>query len=122
MHDLPTGPALLALARDVLLQELTPLLPADRRQDALLVAKCMAIAEREAETGGEPAQLVLRELAMLYEAESCCLLHRFAHDLRIGAFEGSELREGAALALMWRLTIAKLRQSNPSFLAANGFR
>jgi len=122
MHDLPTGSAVLALARDVLLNELTPLLPEDRRQDALLVAKCMAIAEREAETGGEPAQVVLCELAMLYEEESCCLLHRFAHDLRIGAFEGSELREGAARALMWRLTIAKLRQSNPSFLAANGLR
>ena len=122
MHDLPTGSAVLALARDVLLNELTPLLPEDRRQDALLVAKCMAIAEREAETGGEPAQVVLCELAMLYEEESCCLLHRFAHDLRIGAFEGSELREEAARALMWRLTIAKLRQSNPSFLAANGLR
>jgi hypothetical protein len=122
MHDLPTGPALLAFACEVLLNELTPLLPEDRRQDALLVAKCMAIAEREAETGGEPLQAVLRELEMLYEEESRCLLHRFARDLRTGAFEGSELRERIARVVMWRLTIAKLRRSNPSFLAANGLR
>ena len=122
MYDLPRGAALLALARDVLLDELMPLLPEDRRSDALRVASCMAIAGRETETGSEPTQAVLRELAMLYEEESCRLLHRFAHDLRIGAFEESALREGAARAVMWRLTIARLRQSNPSFLAANGLR
>ena len=44
MGDLPGGAALLALARDVLLNELMPLLPQERRSDALLVAKCMAIA------------------------------------------------------------------------------
>ena len=44
MDDLPSAPALLAFARDVLLDELTPLLPEDRRSDALLVARCMAIA------------------------------------------------------------------------------
>jgi hypothetical protein len=122
MDDLPSAPALLAFARDVLVDELTPLLPEDRRSDALRVARCMAIAAREAETGSEPTQAVLRELEMLYEEGSCCLLHRFAHDLRIGAFEGSELREGAARAVMWRLTIAKLRLSNPQFLTANGLR
>ncbi len=50
MHDLPDGPALLALARDVLLNDLMPLLPPERRLEARLVANCMAIAEREADT------------------------------------------------------------------------
>ena len=50
MHDLPDGPALLALARDVLLNDLMPLLPPERRLEALLVANCMAVAEREANT------------------------------------------------------------------------
>ena len=48
MHDLPHGPALLALARDVLVNDLLPLLPAERRLDARLVANCIAVAEREA--------------------------------------------------------------------------
>ena len=48
MGDLPEAPALLALARDVLVNDLLPLLPAERRLDARLVANCMVIAEREA--------------------------------------------------------------------------
>ena len=123
MRDLPTGPALLALARDILLHELTPLLPEERRQDALLVANCMAIAEREAAAAEVPAQAVLGELKMLYGEEGPAPSHFrcLARDLRIGAFENSVTRDRAARAILWRLTIAKLRQSNPKFLAANGF-
>ena len=118
-HDLPSRAALLELARDVLLRELRPLLPEERRTDALLVAKCMEIAAREAAEEELPAG----DLQLLYDVQSdpAELLARFARDLRVGAFEGSELREGAVRAVMWRLTIAKLRQSNPSFLAASGF-
>jgi len=119
MRDLPSGAALLALARDVLLRELLPLLPEERRLDALLVARCMAIAEREAETGEAPE----RELQDLYGAggDTDERLRRFARELRIGAFENSRDREVGARAILWRLTVAKLRRSNPEFLAANGF-
>jgi hypothetical protein len=41
--------------------------------------------------------------------------------LRNGAFETSPSRETAARAILWRLTIGKLREANPHFLAANGF-
>jgi len=47
---------------------------------------------------------------------------RFAADLRNGAFETSPSREAAARVILWRLTIGKLREGNPNFLAANGFR
>jgi Domain of unknown function (DUF6285) len=145
MRDLPSGPALLALARDVLLNDLLPLLPDDSRLDARLVANSMAIAEREAEAGCGSEEAVTRELETLYGdgpdpnpppqrgggrdqrsgrvgAEAMELLQRFARDLRIGAFEGSEPRDGEARAIMWRLTLAKLREANPRFLAANGLR
>jgi hypothetical protein len=67
MHDLPSVPALLALARNVLVGELTPLLPEDRRNDALLVAECIAIAERAGEAGSEPMWAMLHELELFYE-------------------------------------------------------
>ena len=119
MRDLPSSPALLALAREVLLSEPMPLLPEERRADALLVARCMAIARREAETGANSEH----ELRLFYGVgtDTDGLLGRFARDLRIGAFENSPDRELCARAMLWRLTIAKLRQSNPEFLAANGF-
>jgi len=49
------------------------------------------------------------------------LLQRFAADLRMGAFERCDRRGRAARAILWRLTILKLREGNPQFLAENGF-
>ena len=123
MRDLPTGSTLLALARDVLLGDLMPLLPEEARLDARLVANSMAIAEREAVLGTGPANQLLRELETMYgEAEGEPeVLSRFARDLRAGVFESSAPHDRAVRAILWRLTIFKLRQANPRFLAANSF-
>ena len=124
MRDLPTGPALLALARDVLLNELLPLLPPTAHLQARLVVNSMAIAEREALSGAAPAQGILHELEELYgeggEGEQG-LVRRFARDLRAGAFEEGGPRERHVPEILWHLTIAKLRDANPRFLNANGF-
>jgi|SRR5271165_1632204 len=124
MHDLPTGPTLLALARDVLLRDLMPLLPQEAHLEARLVANSIAIAEREAATGERPTQEILHELEKLYgEAGSGKpgLLARLAHDLRVGALETAAQREHHARHILWRLVIVKLRSANPRFLNANGF-
>jgi hypothetical protein len=124
VRDLPTGPALLALARDVLLNELLPLLPPTAHLEARLVANSMAIAEREALSGAAPAQGILDELEELYGeggGDEQVLLRRFARDLRAGVFEKGEPRERHAREILWRLTIAKLHDTNPRFLNANGF-
>jgi hypothetical protein len=125
LRDLPTGPALLALARDVLLNELLPLLPSTAHLEARLVANSMAIAEREAVSGAASAQGIRHELEILYgegsEGEQA-VLRRFARDLRTGTFEERGPREGHAREILWRLTMAKLRDANPRFLNANGFR
>jgi hypothetical protein len=120
MRDLPSGSALLDLARDLLLNELTPLLPEECRQDALLVSKCMAIAKQEAEAPAEEGRAILREIELLC-GQGVGAWRRFAYDLRGGVFVSSEPHDRAACAILWRLTVAKLRRSNPEFLAANGF-
>jgi hypothetical protein len=151
MHDLPTGSQLLALGRAVLLEALMPLLPPERRFDALLVGNCLAIAAREAAAAAGPGHAIDNELRGLYgersaephlfaDRASTCdsappqvtvrsearvdepdLWRRFAQDLRVGAFANSPGREAQARAVLWQLTIAKLRLANPRFLAANGF-
>jgi hypothetical protein len=122
VRDLPTGPALLALARDVLLHELVPLLPQEGHLAARLVANSMAIAEREAVAGEEPAQEILRELEKLYgDGEQGLLLRRLAQDIRAGDFEESQLSERHVREILWLHTITKLRSANPRFLNANGF-
>jgi hypothetical protein len=140
MRDLPTSLDLLALARELLLDELAPLLPPERRRDAHLIATTMAIVAREAK-GEEWQGKIDGLISELYEAaphalplpvsgeregsasrggEGQPLLHRFAADLRNGGFETSPSREAAARAILWRLTIEKLREANPHFLNANG--
>jgi uncharacterized protein DUF6285 len=145
VHDLPTGPALLALARDVLLRNLMPLLPPETNLKARLVASSMAIAEREALVGDEPRNEISLELGIFYGERPLThpaplsrnagegperseggegdqdLLRRFAGDLRAGVFEKSETRDRDARDILWLLTIAKLRTANPRFLQANGF-
>ncbi len=135
MRDLPSGAALLALGRELLLDELLPLLPPERHRDLRLVATAMAIAEREAATGDAPAHDIARRLEEFYGPRASRphsggpeahgpgndLLRRLAADLRVGAFEACEARAAAARAILWRLTIGKLREGNPLFLAANGF-
>jgi hypothetical protein len=119
MRDLPASPDLLALACELLLDELLPLLPPERARDAHLIATSKAIATRAA--AGEGWQQQIAERLNEFYGENGSLA-RFAADLRNGAFETSPSRESAARAILWRLTIAKLREGNPHFLAANGFR
>jgi Domain of unknown function (DUF6285) len=122
VRDLPTGPALLALARDVLLNELMPLLPQEGHLAARLVANSMAIAEREAVAGKEPTQDMRRELEKLYgDGKQGLLLRRLAQDIRAGDFEESQLSEHHVRQILWLHTITKLRSANPRFLNANGF-
>ena len=127
MRDLPPSRDLLALARELLLGDLASLLPPERARDAHLVATAIAIALREGDGGAWQAQITAL-IADLYGAcgavesgEAAGGLDRLAVDLRNGAFENSPSRAAAARAILWRLTIAKLRENNPHFLAANGF-
>jgi len=65
MHDLPHTDDLLAIARDTLLNELLPHLPATQKYSALMVANAMAIASREyrGATAAERARRALQCLA-----------------------------------------------------------
>jgi aminoglycoside phosphotransferase (APT) family kinase protein len=132
-YDVPRGAELLTLAREVLLDRLQPLLPAERRLDALLIGNCLAIAAREADAGHAPpveVETATAELAMFYglgdggrepgAGETFELWRRFARDLRRGAFAQEVHADRPARAILWRLTLAKLRLANPRFLAANG--
>src|SRR3954467_15071060 len=105
MRDLPTGPALLAFARDVLLNELLPLLPPESRLDARLVANSMAIAEREAVEGAEAWEETSRGLEELYRDAAGDRgpggLCRLASDLRDGTFESYPERERRARDILW---------------------
>jgi hypothetical protein len=117
---------LLTLARELLLDELAPLLPPERQRDLHLAATAMAIAQREIAAGDAPRRALLAALRDFYRTGAgqgvlAPLLRRMAADLRVGAFETCAARAKAAHAILWQLTMANLREGNPAFLAANGF-
>ena len=56
MRELPEGNDLLSIARKVLLNNLMPLLPVERRYDVLMVANAMGIAMRQMSMGNEIAK------------------------------------------------------------------
>lgn len=135
MQDKPTAAELLGVARDTLLDEVLPLVPEERKLDVLIIANVMAIAAREAEFGEAPLRHELTRLATLYgEPPPPCetradvaaaagrLSRRLAADLRRGAFEGDAARLGQVKAHLLETTLQKLRENNPRYLEAEGFR
>ena len=165
VRDLPASRDLLALARELLLDELLPLLPLERARDAHLIATVMTIAAREQTEEGWQGEIEAALAEFYAEAaphppiadamgpslspqagrgdfsypsfrergegangrspeagEGQQLLRRLAADLRNGAFETSASHGHAARAILWRLTIGKLGEGNPHFLAANGIK
>lgn len=126
MLDQPYGAELLEEARRTLLENLLPVLPPDRRYDALMVANAMAIAAREASEGNAADRRAHEELLRLTgatpESEDSRdldvgglteLERHLAQQIRIGAFDAPGSRRDAVLGYLRRSTIARLRISNP---------
>lgn len=129
--DQPDGFALLEEARRTLLETLLPVLPPNRRYDALMVANAMAIAAREIEEGGAASRRALAELLELAGATAepeksremglrnlIELEERLAQQIRRGVFDATGPQRDAVLGYLRRSTLARLRISNPKALSA----
>jgi hypothetical protein len=107
MRDRPDGPTLVEFAL------------AARDADRELVARALAIAQREALAGQAPLEECRGALLQRYgEGDVAALLHRFADDIRAGVFDAPGPARDAALRLLWAMTLQKLKESNPEYLAA----
>ena len=108
MHDLPSGNALARLAREI------------GGEDAL-VARCLAIAERERELGDIGFAACRAALAARYGAgDDRELFMRLAADVRAGKFDAPGEERDWAQRDLREITLEKLRANNPEFLAASG--
>jgi len=123
MRDRPDGASLLDFARTALLRDLAPLLPAERQHEATLIARAMAIAAREAAAGAAPLVACHAALAELYgEGDLDTLLRRLAAAIRAGAYDAPDETREPVRRLLWAITLQKLSESNPEYLAASGVR
>lgn len=119
MHDLPHADDLLAIARDTLLNELLPHLPAAQKYSALMVANAMAIANREPH-GARAASTARRDLQR--QSPGCTEI--VGHDVRARDLQlCRELRNGvldadlkALLPALRADVLSRLRVGNPKYL------
>lgn len=121
MRDRPDAASLLDFARAALLRDLAPLLPAERQREAALIARAMAIAAREAAAGAAPLVACHSALAALYgEGDLEILLRRMAAAIRAGTYDAPSPDRDQVRRLLWAMTVQKLSESNPDYLAASG--
>ena len=121
MRDRPDAAALLHFALAALLRDLAPLLPAERQDEAALIARAMAIAARETAAGDAPLRACRAALAdLLGEGDLDTLLRRLAAAIRAGDYDAPSLQREQVRRLLWAITVEKLRRSNPDYLAASG--
>ena len=121
MSDIPDAANLLATARELLLAELLPALPEDRRYAGLMVANAMAIAARE---HGQGAEALCAEAARLREllaapspadGDVAALRRALAAAIRAGAFDSPPQR-AALIAHLARSSADRTAISNPKAL------
>ncbi len=136
MHNRPRGRALLSTARDTL-KSLLSVLPDAQRYDALMVLNAMAISARETEAvAREDCHAELDMLRRLenstgdergrrddttdfdgadFDAELSRRNKQLAQALRSGQLDA--ISDRAVRDLLWHQVVAKLRVSNPKYLA-----
>lgn len=120
MREHPNGAELLAMAREVLRQELLPLLPKDKQYDALMIANAMGIAERQLQQGDRPEHHERDALAHLLhmQGDVAALNMMFARKIRKGSMDDN----AEAQQLLWNMTVQRVRESAPKALAAYGIK
>lgn len=126
----PTGPELLAVARETFVAELLPKLPRELRYTGLMVANAMAVAARDAELRALDEHAELSMLGWLYGEEAMResgrsdaqkrdrLRRRLAREIRGGHLD--RVLTGRLHTLLQDRAVARLRISNPKYLQAAG--
>jgi hypothetical protein len=115
MRELPSGPDLLAIAREVLLAELLPHLPEDKVLAARMMANAMGIAAREA--AQDPGWIAdARARMAVLTGDAADPLRAFAAAIRAGTFDPGTPRHAEAAALLGEITRARVAVSAPRAL------
>jgi hypothetical protein len=112
LREPPEGPDLLATAREVLLNDILPALPADKAFAARMIANAMAIAGREAaQDGAWQDDATARMAALAGDA------HAFAAAIREGRLDPGTPGHAQTAALLDDMTRARCAVSAPRALS-----
>ena len=127
MRETPSGEELLIIARKLLREELIPLLPEDRRYDALMVANAMAIAARQMGFGDAYEDREREDLAQLLERTDDGdggapgdLHQNLGAKIRRGDFDPGTPLHDTVRDFLLEVTVQRLRESAPNTLKEAG--
>ncbi|CBS88775.1 DUF6285 domain-containing protein [Azospirillum lipoferum] len=114
---------LVAIALRSFRESILPVIPADQRFTALMIANALGVAERELAAGGKADAELADAVGKLIDAKGDlrALLPRLCTDIDAGRFDSPE-RQQALRAVLKDITRARLAVSNPKRLAAETSR
>jgi hypothetical protein len=119
MREQPKGDALLACARQLLRDQVLPVLPADRKHALLMALNAMSIAERQVQNGDAAEAEELAALRGLFEDPRISLAEgnlRLAQALRAGDGDPGSPRRNELFAHLRVVGRQRLAESNPKAL------
>lgn len=119
MRQQPKGDALLACARQLLRDEILPVVQGNHKHALLMALNAMSIAERQLRNGEQPDREELAELRALLDDAQATLTdgsRRVAELLRAGAGDPGQPRRSMLLAQLRAATARRLAESNPKAL------
>lgn len=119
INDDPKAGDLVAIALRSFREAILPVIPADQRFTALMIANALGVAERELAAGGKGEAELAAAIGGLIDAKGDlrALLPRLCTDIDVGRFDSPE-RQAALRAVLMDITRARLAVSNPKRLAA----
>jgi stringent starvation protein B len=122
MREQPTGESLLQCARDVLKNNVLPLLQGDAKRDVLMVMNAMSIAQRELKQGTVFEKEEQNELAKVM-GEPVFDVARANRELvariRAGGADPDKAERAAVLSHLRAVGKNRLLASNPKILVSN---
>lgn len=123
INDDPKAGDLVAIALRSFREAILPVIPADQRFTALMIANALGMAERELAAGGKADAALADAVGKLIDAKGDlrALLPRLCIDIDVGRFDSPE-RQEALRAVLKDITRARLAVSNPKRLAAETSR
>ncbi|MFP5516611.1 MAG: DUF6285 domain-containing protein [Alphaproteobacteria bacterium] len=119
INDDPKAGDLVAIALRSFREAILPVIPAEQRFTALMIANALGVAERELAAGGKADAALADAVGKLIDAKGDlrALLPRLCTDIDVGRFDSPE-RQEALRSVLKDITRARLAVSNPKRLAA----
>lgn len=120
MREQPTGESLLQCARDVLKNNVLPLVQGDAKRDVLMVMNAMSIAQRELQQGHDFEDAEKQSLSLVIGEPVFDLLQAnrdLAVRIRAGFADPESGKHAAVLSHLRAVGKNRLLASNPKILA-----